>query len=602
MNTPFRPNHADELNVLLDAMRSGSRAPEPSSEEPGELAHAASQFRDLADRAAGATPAPSPTFDAIWEDMMSAHATPPPTLAATGPTIRLDDARLRVAPVREMPRPGWLQSLVSAAILVVLLAGMVVAAWNLRDGNGGTSDPGNDIRLAAPGLDPGTPEAPADGVDFSSYIDPLECTAKRVTPAERQAARAEDRDWWEGEFGPVSQPDADDARAAASVAREFKACERYIVPESLMTERMLGMPALSEASRAKRDARERTISTYLADIAPSDVFLLTDQTPTGGQSQNPFVFIPATAVQFPDGRIGIPASFLIPRNDPTYRKDPPAALMTEFDILKNESGEWLLDEQMSVCIGTCTHYINGGGQPFFDLRVNPDLATPIVRSAMPATPFATPVADREWTDWITFEECTPQATTIWAVTDTRDYALIGPANPDDAIVAVKAARILSACTLRMAQTTPGMYNILGSTDESFSDRVIRQQATGEAIANLYPIVDPSDYFVFTDETPGDTGNANLVFEPRHAIALADGRIIIPGTWLIWTGDSSFIQQAPDGFITQAVVMTESGKGQWTVTENLPICLGNCDDIWPYNAEYSSIRVSDGVSPVSSPET
>src|SRR5699024_3896148 len=122
MTIRFRPHHidADELNALLDAMRAGNRAPETSHEEIGELARTAGQFRELAGRAAGAAPVSGETFDATWEDMMSAQTITAPPSVSSGPADRIDDSTNRIQPIREMPRAGRLQSLVSAAILAIV--------------------------------------------------------------------------------------------------------------------------------------------------------------------------------------------------------------------------------------------------------------------------------------------------------------------------------------------------------------------------------------------------------------------------------------------------------------------------------------------------
>src|SRR5699024_1399385 len=121
------------------------------------------------------------------------------------------------------------------------------------------------------------------------------------------------------------------------------------------------MPVMrTDEAIAKQGALTREVSSYLTELSPSDILYRTDEQPTGGQSQEPVIFVPETAVEFPDGRIGVPASLLVPRNDPTYIQKPPPVTTTLLDVLSNESGKWLLDEQIIVCIGDCEEDINGG--------------------------------------------------------------------------------------------------------------------------------------------------------------------------------------------------------------------------------------------------
>src|SRR5699024_7777291 len=137
--------------------------------------------------AAGATPVSGETFDAIWEDMMSAQTITAPPSVSSGPADRIDDSTHRIQPIQEMPRAGRLQSLVSAAILAIVLAGIIAAAWSLREGGigGGSSDPGNDTQLAAPGV-VGTPSASptASSDDWQTWVAPQECNVEPMSQDE----------------------------------------------------------------------------------------------------------------------------------------------------------------------------------------------------------------------------------------------------------------------------------------------------------------------------------------------------------------------------------------------------------------------------------
>lgn len=383
MTVPFepRPNDpdADHLNALLDAMRSGSRAPDAASTESpqaADLADAAGQLRGLvrrADAPAAAYLVDHPLQNR-WEDIMSTAFPAAPPAAASGQSLTPSaPVSNRTRKLTAPPVGNRLNAWLSAAIVALMLLGTIGGAWWLGPGGSGPSNDGR-TRLAAVTQDDATPEAEAD---FLSFIDPLECqsTAPMGITAYQEMI-AEDRGIPEPEYGPVTEPNERDAMDAARVAREVEACQYFgpSVPvlrtESLMwREGKYGPSGYGGARYEERTDNARVVSNVLGEMTPDDLWHRTDQEPplnVGGTLQ---VFMPEHAVQFEDGRIGIPASFLIPEDDATWPDSPPDWLFVWFSVLSNESGEWLLDDQLHICVGACDEFIAGGPIVFPEFRV-----------------------------------------------------------------------------------------------------------------------------------------------------------------------------------------------------------------------------------------
>lgn len=600
MTIPFRRDHsdADRLNDLLDAMRSGTRAPDATNEEASELARTARQFRGLSDRATSTAPAPAATFDAIWEDMMSAHAISAPTPVDTGPTTHITPETHRVPTVPGMPKTSRLQSLLSAAIVVLMLAGLVATAWNLRGTNGGTTDPNDSSRLAATAMQDGTPEAsPGVTADEDAFwMEYMVPGYRNCPPTDRSteqdtepSANLPDR-----EYLPLSEPAPDVATDVARIAREWRDCGGST-----------HLGSRFEAPIYMDDALVEQLAAAWPMQDPTDFVLLSHQEPDFGIGASinlnfiaTHTFVPDHAVQLADGRIGVPISLLVWADDPNAPINPDGTIQmadwfrTELVILVEEEGEWKVDEIVMMCIGDCENIFGETLFPIPTPETTPTIAAPTPTPVPRGSSEGIAPGEIDFTSYVTPEECRSEPLTA------AQYAQIignregwpvpeyGPASsPDesDARAAATAGREYLACKRSDAVGIYSSDAYLWRTMSDHSpiyyyvDRAEHIEGNGREVSAELSDIAPSDLIIeAAGQPPSGANSPKYTYLPQYAYEFPDGRIGLVPITLVPAGTSPESMELPAAWYTTMTVLSDD-TGSWMVDDFLDICIGDCDD-------------------------
>ena len=626
MTTRFFPGFhdpdADRLNTLLDAMRSGMRAPDPAStsEEAEDLAVTASQFRTLDAGARVAAGATDTTFDSIWEDMMSAYAVTNLTPLANDSPGREERIHQRVIPVPPRPTFGWWNGLLSAAIVTLMIAGLIAAAWALREtGGNGTGD---DIRLAATALD-GTPE----NDENNPWVQPISAEDCVEPYANSTLATT-------GVYQPASTPASSDAEAVAEAARLYEACgSGDISQERLPIRDRWQVYFNTNVSPSPNSARDVMVQHQL-DIARELSPLLPSQNPAdyihttnADLELNPeLIFLPSQAIQLGDGRIAIPMSYLIPLSEDSTPTDlyPPwpstaaTDLAIEIQIYREADGAWVLDEKTPWgCIGNCEESWNQLSQQLA-------LSTPSA-----AIQEATPEGDADWMSWLRPEECMADpmsqeeyAAILSKVPDTanRSYTVEGPAPPESAEGAVQAARSYEACSdygledqRRGSETDARIFYRTANMNWPLSEADFQREQLEKyrQISAQLQTLTPEDFMVVTDNEPPEDVLAiwgkssrgpapmasNRIYNPTLAVSLEDDRVLIPQTDMSWFRTPELAAQyatpPSDQYVGGWVTILKNVDGEWKVDEQLTVCIGECSDFWA--------SFEQSAAPLSTPE-
>jgi len=594
---PFQPiDDTDHLNTTLDAMVTGQRAPETGTASNTDALAATAHLINGQSAKPGEYPSDE-TLDTIWRNVMQSpsHALPAQTpftpFSPNGTAFRGEIPN--VPPGERATRFG---SWFSIAAMIALLVGLIGGAWNSRH-PGGDNEP---IRLAATVLD-ATPEGSASNDAWLTYVQPEECTLERKAPSEVTKLQAETDGWPIPTYGPGTSPASTDAESAATAARALTSCFMYRSDGNYSSGPFLwrytspNSPLFTpEASVEHQESNGRDVSRDLSDLSPADLLVRTGIQPDQAQEEMPVTFLPDQAIQFPDGRIGIPMAYLIPAGT-SY--EIPEALYTTLFVVSNESGTWLLDDSLSVCIGECDAYLNGG---------------PWNGNAYIGTSEST----EDWLTWVRPEECTVEPMTATEYRDImreepdisgRSYDVVGPADSETANAVVTAARAHEACLnfgtydqVRALESQAFVFYRSVSIDRTLTadDKHQIDLQHGEQISEQMPTRPPSDYAaIHSDEVPEEirteiiesNPSLNILFfyayNPEHAMVLEDGRIAIPAVSLYWdenpwivspTQDQIDSSTRPAGFM---LILTDE-SGQWKLDEQLLFCSGvDCDDFW-----------------------
>ncbi|HWK79188.1 MAG TPA: hypothetical protein VNP95_00405, partial [Thermomicrobiales bacterium] len=398
----------------------------------------------------------------------------------------------------------------------------------------------------------------------------------------------------ERQYAPPLKPTDANATAVTSDSRAFIACAEA-TPSTDNVQDVIA-PFETERLRNEMDANPdqpptteqieagKRISAYLeeqgvtsfAERAPADA-VDPSQTVTprsvGGWTITPPGFytvpMPGVAIQFPDGRIGIPTLMMVTTDDLWADLQNRAYTSGSLGIFARVGDTWLLDETLGLCIGECDTFWQDA---------------------------ATPSGDSQWLQPVNASECQPvSASTYREYVRPRDYTIVNvPAS--DGIGVARQGRTWAACSSN------------GFLGNSTIDRQFETQRFADAGGTTQPLTDEqitrarelsehyqdAGYQVFqrTPEGMNLAGNpaakqASLsdqeftytyVFEPDEAIGLSDGRVAIPVTILFADdGTSTTVENQP----TQATLLAVwAYVGEtWLLDETLPICLGDCAGFW-----------------------
>lgn len=416
MTVPFhpRPNDPDpdHLNKLLDAMRSGTRAPDAASPETPEaaaLADAAGQLRGLvrrADAPAAAWLDDHPLHNR-WEDIMSTAFPAAPPAAATSeafaPSAPVSNRTRKMAgPPAENRLNAWL----SAAIVALMLLGTVGGAWWLGPGDNGPSDDGR-TRLAAVTRDEATPEPvwptplTPEEAPWIAAITPDQCTSEPMSYEEYAKAKTTDPGMPDRSYGIVGPATPEEAQEAVTVLRGWLACgdtgnESYVRP--FYTDEFIffqdftvdNAPYRDDLDRTRAEVeRQWTIWAEQTDLFPISVIEGVEppdraretwqygQSVLDGEITDVVMFDsvtyfeprfdPADAVMLEDGRIMIPTRYVYWAEDPwiqEYGFSSEPNVRTAAVILENVDGEWKIDESaIWICVGECDDVFTGTATP-----------------------------------------------------------------------------------------------------------------------------------------------------------------------------------------------------------------------------------------------
>jgi hypothetical protein len=411
-NVPFNPE-AERLNDLLDVAIQRGAQPSRASDGASEMVALLLRLRESAALATGADD--DAMFDRMWEEIMLMHS-------STG--VRAPAAMFRpAAPACPLPRDagstmlGRLHGLLSAALVALMIAGIVGAAWVLRETNS-PETPGDEPRHAAIAPYDGSPEAspgatPGTETFWMEYViaGPQFCQSTVVPVGEMDDLLSEDRQWPERQYTPIAPADEDDAVAAAKAARDYEACGHGApVTDRYEWElRSPHAPSQSDLTIAS-NAAGKEISAQYPVQDPAAFIILTHERPGFGigrsvsaQSIVTVTYVPEHAVRLADGRIAIPPSLLVWADDPNAPVNPDGTVAmrdfywTSMAILAEEDGVWKVDETVLFCVGHCEEIWGRGLLPSVLVQETPPSTsgqilpsgTPGVTIWIPPTPMPT---------------------------------------------------------------------------------------------------------------------------------------------------------------------------------------------------------------------
>lgn len=273
--------------------------------------------------------------------------------------------------------------------------------------------------------------------------------------------------------------------------------------------------------------------------------------------------------------------------------------------------------------------VQGDGLIAFAVDAGLPVGTP---EASPVTAQAIPEEDADWWTWPNADECRPEEFPEDTL-DTTDYperAYLPLSTPvrEDAEEAARVARTAMAC--RVHYSTPPFSssryqeesNVLSDDPYWYGQSLLEQNENGRAIAEDFPITDPTAFGHLTDEEPSQENPPGIglgppiyatnryepftaVYIPSQAVQLADGRIAIPES-LIAMEDSADLAYRGDPATWvrhyALLVVLSDASGTWHIDEFLPFCIGpDCNVFWEQNEELAH-RVLAGATPEAPIET
>jgi hypothetical protein len=273
--------------------------------------------------------------------------------------------------------------------------------------------------------------------------------------------------------------------------------------------------------------------------------------------------------------------------------------------------------------------VQGDGLIAFAVDAGLPVGTP---EASPAEARSIPEEDAEWWAWPNADECRPEEfpedTLDPADYPERAYLPFGTPDPEDAEAAARVARTAMACQVHYS--TPPFSSsryqeesyVLSDDPYWYGRMLLEQNENGRAIAEAFPITDPTEFGRLTDEEPSQENPPGIgpgpaiyatnryepftaVYIPSQAVQLPDGRIAITES-LIAMEDSAAPTSpgrpgTPGRHYVLLVVLSDA-SGTWYIDEFLPFCIGpGCDFYWEQNEEMAH-RVLSGATPEAPVET
>jgi hypothetical protein len=178
----------------------------------------------------------------------------------------------------------------------------------------------------------------------------------------------------------------------------------------------------------------------------------------------------------------------------------------------------------------------------------------------------------------------------------RQYVPFSFPAEDDAAEVAATARLASACANDhqnwLFRSDRWFYendnpNIPDEHAFDMEDQLRASMEVSAALAN-YPV---TDFVILLDQPLGvmTVPVQGQAFQPHHVVQLADGRLAIPSTQLMYIDSASdewpFSTTEDWPFtLSTAFVLAQQPDGTWLVDEELAICIGDCNAMWSDAAE------------------
>ncbi|MGC4105223.1 MAG: hypothetical protein QM753_02560 [Thermomicrobiales bacterium] len=320
-----------------------------------------------------------------------------------------------------------------------------------------------------------------------------------------------------------------------------------------------GVTTFSE--RAPADVVDPGVSDWPGVMGPNGE--LADVTP--GWYTVP---MPGVAVQFPDGRIGIPMMQMITNDDLWALHQEQAATQTGgLWVFAKVGDTWLLDEGLALCIGDCETFWQDA---------------------------AAPSGDSQWLRPVSASECQPvSASTYREYVRPRDDTIVNTQGRPDV---ARQSRTWVACSPNGSRTNTTIDQQF-ETQRFADEGGIVHPLTDEQISRAKKLsahYADAGYQIFQrapegiDLVAGSSAQIAsfdgldvtyaYIFQPDDAIGFADGRVAIPVTILLADGGGWTAMEAQPAHATLLTIWAQVGD-TWLLDETLPICIGDCAEFW-----------------------
>ena len=456
-------------------------------------------------------------------------------------------------------------------------------------------------------------DTPTSGVN-SNVIEPVSSATATATASAEDARRlpvppatctipaatAAASDLPNRSYNRLMMPTTNKADGAAAAAQNVIACfeaeAAVATPGSslqpLMTDRLQQEVARGSGEPVLTSMQidgARSVSAYLeqqktyhpyeraapgVEETPNDVwpghFQGNSSDPTPGWY---IIALPENAVQFPDGRIGVPHTNMVSSEDLWAYIASESKTSSTIYIFSPADGGWKLDEVLPLCFGDCDAFWHE-------------------TTGTPAS-----ISDEASLQPITADECAVPAPGTGAepqLSPRADRPISVP-DPSDSKAIVSTARDYLACsqygtgnnlgpfmTDRFQTQVQGGHGSSFLTEEDITagKNLSAELAGGQGGYQFYVRGLPG-----ADDTAATTQGFYEVALPDNALLLPDGRIAMPITQA-YTSDSGLkeAQKSMSSVVSQTpytvnVIIFASVEGTWKVDQQLPLCLQNCSDFW-----------------------
>jgi hypothetical protein len=543
------------------------------------------------------------------------------------------------------PKPGhWA---VPAFLVVALMIGIL---WFYSSFFGSSTTPEQTPTLQ-PGFAFSTPaEAPVDPA-FLEPVTRADCGVAPLSLVEIGAYQVNPGESVPRVYGPIAPVSDAEAVALYEASLTSMACEAFgnseqkqavLSPRHIYEGRHDSI-ARNSASVEEYIANNEALAAILLDpnrtnytaVSSQEIPVGTQTTPVAIDSWFGYRLIPQDVVQFPDGRMGGPLTWVLPANYDEYRQDfyeetnqptpaPYEFTVVEYAIFAEHDDQWLLDERFTLCAANCDQW-RAQAESFYQQSQSLVLTpTPIV---LPGTPATSSVASPGIGTPAGIDDALldPGECTITPLTNEEISALQqdpstyparqnGPTSPVGNALASEIAEInreFTACAnegnWRSMASQRLIYEAQLTGNYAQTSFALAAQAQGmtaeEYIAwhrdlstTLLP-GDISDYVVLSDRDIATI--TGYVVQPHQVVQLADGRIGAPES-LVLPPDNGVGRGIPLIMSFNIYIQDSASNNRWVLDESLLLCVGECDMFYEQMARDLSVLPASTPLPAASP--